>query len=323
MEKRHIWALLIALSILAAIGGVLHQSKASQAEQSVPAENKTMVENVTAVSAPTLSLTTVPVSTSKAPEKIIDWVVTESRSYPPQVGVELTNLVNRNVSVRVDVSGNVAEVFLQANKKRSLQLPLNNVKIESGERILDIRIFADGQLAANTSRKMSFGSSGSSSGGSAKHAVSVTPAPTSTPAPVKLPKVEFSISNATGQKGKNVNISMNIVNRLPAGSITAVTFEVGYNQSVMDLVSVEKGSLISGWDKPGFSHANGKVSIFYPGIGTGIASGSAGSVALFNFSVIGGAGTQSNVTISNVKVGIISGDVAEVTAITNGSFTAG
>jgi hypothetical protein len=114
----------------------------------------------------------------------------------------------------------------------------------------------------------------------------------------------FGADNAEGYTNTYVEVPVNITN-VQSGPIVSLIFDIAYDNSVINVVDVQQGSLTSLWDSPCInSFAWGtRVSIVYDGqLAHGLQTGSTGSVALFNISVIGELGDTSTLDHTNIQL---------------------
>lgn len=114
----------------------------------------------------------------------------------------------------------------------------------------------------------------------------------------------FGVEDAVGYKDTHVLIPVNITN-VQNGPVPSIIFNILYNNSVINVVDVQKGALISDWEDPSyFNHDCGtKVAIVYDAIDEhAIPNGSTGSIVLLNFSVIGELGDTSRMNFTNIQV---------------------
>ena len=142
---------------------------------------------------------------------------------------------------------------------------------------------------------------------------------------VTLPVLEFclSVDDASGDSGTNVLVPVDIINA-QNGPIAGIVFDLLYNDSVLNVVGIEAGALTGDWDWvfSGYTNYPGgtAVALVYNGSGTELANGFTGSVVLFNFSVVGAAGTTSRMNLTNIQLSDPDGTVGTAPA-KNGTFT--
>ena len=114
----------------------------------------------------------------------------------------------------------------------------------------------------------------------------------------------FGVNDAMGNPNTYVNIPVSITDT-QNGPIISVGFDILYNNSVINVVGVQRGDLTSNWDSPSYNNFDwgARVTIVYDGvIEHAIQNGSIGSVVLLNFSVIGTPGSTSKMNLSNIQL---------------------
>ncbi len=101
-----------------------------------------------------------------------------------------------------------------------------------------------------------------------------------------------------------VLIPVNITN-VQNGPIPAVVFNVLYNNSVLNVVDVQRGALTSNWRDPSYCNYvwGTRVALVYDANSKQpIPNGSSGSVVVLNCSVNGGSGYRSELIFGDVQL---------------------
>ncbi len=132
----------------------------------------------------------------------------------------------------------------------------------------------------------------------------------------------FGVEDTGGYKDTYVLIPVNITNPRN-GTIISISFDILYNNSIINLVKACKGDLTPNWDSPAYSNfdSHTMVAIVYDGIDEhAIKNGSDGSIVLLNFSVIGEAGERSRINFTDIKLAGPDYQVGTAPA-KNGTFT--
>lgn len=113
----------------------------------------------------------------------------------------------------------------------------------------------------------------------------------------KTPLVMYGLSNTFGEKGSNVNISVNFINNLFNDYITGLMFDIVYDNKTLNLIGIERGSLTSGWDMK-FNRSTGRVILIdnQTMIGKTI-----GTVAVLRFRVLTDITNDSQIYIKTGK----------------------
>ena len=106
---------------------------------------------------------------------------------------------------------------------------------------------------------------------------------------------EFGVNDASGDTGTYVEVPVDITSTVN-GPIQAMQFKVQYDNSVLDLSSVDFGDLTAtGWSK-----TVGLNIVLDTDVENALPDGSTGSVAILNFSVIGAPGTETDMNITDI-----------------------
>ncbi len=145
------------------------------------------------------------------------------------------------------------------------------------------------------------------------------------PSAVALPTAtSFGVEDAEGYNDTQVLIPVNITN-VQNGPVPCIIFNILYNNSVINLEGVQKGTLTFDWRTPACcNHYWGsRVAVFYDPIDEhAIQNGATGSVVLLNFSVIGESGDMSWLNFSDIQLAEDAPNYQIGTAPSkNGTFT--
>ena len=114
----------------------------------------------------------------------------------------------------------------------------------------------------------------------------------------------FGVDDTSGYKNTHVLVPVNITN-VQNGPVPCIKFDVLYDNRVLNVTDVQRGTLTSDWDIPAyFNHDWGtRVAVVYnPVDAHPIQNGSTGSVVLLNFSVIGVSGDTSWMDFANIQL---------------------
>jgi len=111
------------------------------------------------------------------------------------------------------------------------------------------------------------------------------------------------VEDATGRSGTYVEVPVNITN-VRNGSVLGVGFNIAYDKSVINIMDVSKGNLVSNWSEPNFNNFAWGTKITIAGFhaADAIQNGTSGSVVMVNFSVIGGAPYKTDMNISGIQL---------------------
>ena len=148
---------------------------------------------------------------------------------------------------------------------------------------------------------------------------------TLTPTAVALPTAtSFGVEDAEGYTDTHVLIPVNITN-VQNGPVPCMIFNILYDNSVINLEGVQKGTLTSDWQTPTYFNLDwgSRVVVFYDPIDEhAIRNGAAGSVVLLNFSVTGESGDMSWLNFSDIQLAEDAPNFQIGTApAKNGTFT--
>jgi len=132
----------------------------------------------------------------------------------------------------------------------------------------------------------------------------------------------FGVDDASGYKDTYVVVPVNITN-VQSGPVISIIFDVAYDESVINVVDVQKGELTAEWENPSYLNFEWgtRVSIVYDGQRVhALQNGSTGSVVLLNFSVIGELWETSMMNPSNIQLADTGYNVGTAPA-KDGTFT--
>jgi len=153
----------------------------------------------------------------------------------------------------------------------------------------------------------------------------------------------IGVADANGYTNTPVLIPVNITN-VQNGPVTSLIFDILYDNSVINVTDVQKGTLIPNWDTPAYcNHEWGTRVTIYDSIDEyALQHGATGSVVLLNFNVIGESGATSVMNFTDIQLaegapnfqigtapanngtftvlpyGIINGQLTEITGTTMG-----
>ena len=114
----------------------------------------------------------------------------------------------------------------------------------------------------------------------------------------------FGVDDAIGYKDTQVLIPVNITG-VHDGPIPAIVFNVLYDNRVLNVVDVQKGTLTSDWKDPSYRNYDWgtRVALVYNATtNQPIQSGSSGSVVLLSCSVKGGYDDTSELKFSDIQL---------------------
>jgi len=125
------------------------------------------------------------------------------------------------------------------------------------------------------------------------------------PSAVALPTAtSFGVEDAEGYKDTHVLIPVNVTN-VQNGPVPCMIFNILYDNSVINLEGVQKGTLTSDWRTPAYFNLDwgSRIAVFYEPLDEhAIQNGATGSVVLLNFSVIGESGDMSWLNFSDIQL---------------------
>ena len=130
----------------------------------------------------------------------------------------------------------------------------------------------------------------------------------------------LGVADASGYKNTNVLVPVNITN-VHSESIVGIEFEFLYDDSVINLAEIQKGTLTSQWSDPLKTGSEGDYVIGIVGtLAKAITNGSTGSVVVLNFTVIGDPGETSGMSLANIRLVNTSWDETGTAPAKNGIF---
>ena len=132
----------------------------------------------------------------------------------------------------------------------------------------------------------------------------------------------FGVEDTSGYKDTCVEVPVNITN-VQSGPVISIIFDIAYDNSVINVLDIQKGTLTSLWDSPTMNtFAWGtRVTLVYDGqLADALQNGSTGSVALLNVSVIGESGESSMMNLTDIQLADPAYNVGTAPA-KNGTFT--
>ena len=135
----------------------------------------------------------------------------------------------------------------------------------------------------------------------------------------------FGVEPASGYKNTIVTVPVTILNT-QNGPITCIIFDVSYDDSIINVVDVKKGTITTSWKSPTYYNFDWgtKVVIAYTGGDVqAIQNGSSGFIVLLKISVVGEPGEMTDMCLNNLQLSDLSGkNVGFDTApAKNGTFT--
>lgn len=114
----------------------------------------------------------------------------------------------------------------------------------------------------------------------------------------------FGVEDTSGCKRTNVVVPVNITN-VQSGPVISIIFDIAYDNSVINVVDVQKGTLTSFWDNPAINNFawGTRVSLVYDGqMPHALQNRSTGSVVLLTFNVIGKPNKTSEMNLTNIQL---------------------
>ncbi|MHC1593402.1 MAG: carboxypeptidase regulatory-like domain-containing protein, partial [Methermicoccaceae archaeon] len=128
----------------------------------------------------------------------------------------------------------------------------------------------------------------------------------------------FGVDSSTGQPSTSVVVPLNITN-VRDGPIQTITFSMDYNESVIQLQSIQKGPVISSWGLVSLGGDKHSIALSTFSQTDAIANGTSGTVLYLNFSVVGSQGDST--LMSPTSIDFANTDNEHGTAIpTTGTF---
>jgi hypothetical protein len=135
----------------------------------------------------------------------------------------------------------------------------------------------------------------------------------------------FGMEHASGYKNTTVSVPVTISNT-QNGPVTCIIFDVSYDNNVISVVDVKKGTITTSWKSPAYCDFDWgtKVSIAYTGRDVeAIQNGSSGIIALLKFRVVGEPGETTDMCLNNLQLSDLSGENVgfDTAPAKNGTFT--
>jgi len=135
----------------------------------------------------------------------------------------------------------------------------------------------------------------------------------------------FGVEHASGYKNTTVSVPVTISNT-QNGPVTCIIFDVSYDNNVINVVDVKKGTITTSWKSPTYCNFEWgtKVSIAYTGRDVeAIPNGMSGIIALLKFCVVGEPGETTDMCLNNLQLSDLSGENVgfDTAPATNGTFT--
>ncbi|KAF5412106.1 MAG: hypothetical protein C5S38_08710 [Candidatus Methanophagaceae archaeon] len=120
----------------------------------------------------------------------------------------------------------------------------------------------------------------------------------------------IGVEPASGYKNTTVSVPVTISNT-QNGPVTCIIFDVSYDNNVINVVDVKKGTITTSWKSPTYCNFDWgtKVSIAYTGRDVeAIPNGMSGIIALLKFSVAGEPGETTEICLDNLQLSDLSGE---------------
>ena len=135
----------------------------------------------------------------------------------------------------------------------------------------------------------------------------------------------FGIEHASGYKNTIVTVPVTISNT-QNGPITCMIFDVSYDNSIINVVDVKKGTITTSWKSPTYCNFDWgtKVVIAYTGGDVqAIPNGTSGFIVLLKFKVVGEPGEMTDMCLNNIQLSDLSGEKVgfDTAPAKNGTFT--
>jgi len=135
----------------------------------------------------------------------------------------------------------------------------------------------------------------------------------------------FGVEPASGYKNTTVSVPVTISNT-QNGPVTCIIFDVSYDNNVINVVEVKKGTITTSWKSPTYCNFDWgtKVSIAYTGRDVeAIQNGMSGIIALLKFRVVGEPSETTDICLNNLQLSDLSGENVgfDTAPATNGTFT--
>ncbi|MFV9677598.1 MAG: cohesin domain-containing protein [Methanosarcinales archaeon] len=135
----------------------------------------------------------------------------------------------------------------------------------------------------------------------------------------------IGVEHASGYRNTTVSVPVTISNT-QNGPVTCIIFDVSYDNNVINVVEVKKGTITTSWKSPAYCDFDWgtKVSIAYTGRDVeAIQNGTSGIIALLKFSVVGEPGETTDMCLNNLQLSDLSGENVgfDTAPATDGTFT--
>lgn len=135
----------------------------------------------------------------------------------------------------------------------------------------------------------------------------------------------IGVEPASGYKNTTVSVPVTISNT-QNGPVTCIIFDVSYDNNVINVVDVKKGTIITSWKSPTYCNFDWgtKVVIAYTGRDVeAIPNGTSGIIALLKFRVVGEPGETTEICVNNLQLSDLSGENVgfDTAPATDGTFT--
>ena len=132
---------------------------------------------------------------------------------------------------------------------------------------------------------------------------------------------EFCVGGAWGYEGSYATVPV-IITNVHDEPVTGIEFRITFDSNVISLSHVEKGDLTANWSSPMMKKEGGSYVIGIVGATSdAIKSGESGSVIILNFSIVGKAGNETIIEISDIKLVNGTGDDSGTAHAKSGIFT--
>jgi len=109
----------------------------------------------------------------------------------------------------------------------------------------------------------------------------------------------IGVEHASGYKNTTVSVPVTLSNT-QNGPVTCIIFDVSYDNNVINIVEIKKGTITTSWKSPTYCNFEWgtKVSIAYTGRDVeAIQNGTSGIIALLKFRVVGEPGEKRRICV--------------------------